>query len=154
MKISIEHYIATNNPRAVEELLKRKGIPAPKNLPDAIGKLNLLMKREGNEITKELSEIKTPYQLLVLSSKEDEKTSSACGCSGFGGNGEQLYNCSGCPKSNADAEKSETQQTNPANTTTTSTVSKEEKEDGVTKYAPLVAIGLLLVVTTAVLIKK
>lgn len=151
MRITIEHYLATNNPREVEELLKRKGVPPPKNLPDAIGKLNLLMKREGNEIVKELALVNTPYRDLILStSKEDEKTSSACGCSGFGGNGgEQMYNCSGCPsKSNADAEQQ------PSQPKSQPQPPAQETEDKVAKYAPIVAIGLLLVVTTAVLVKK
>lgn len=152
MRITIEHYLATNNPREVEELLKRKGVPPPKNLPDAIGKLNLLMKREGNEIVKELALVSTPYRDLILSTQED-KVSSACGCSGFGGNGgEQLYNCSGgcdkCSKSNADAEQQPSQpQSQPQ-------PPAQETEDKVAKYAPIVAIGLLLVVTTAVLVKK
>ena len=153
MRITIEHYLATNNPREVEELLKRKGVPPPKNLPDAIGKLNLLMKREGNEIVKELSLIKTPYSDLNLSTQE-EKVSSACGCSSFGGNGgEQISNCSGCdkcPKSNADAEQPSGQ----AQPQAQAQPSTQETEDKVAKYAPIVAIGLLLVVTTAVLVKK
>lgn len=150
MKISIEHYIATNNPSEVAAILTKRGIPAPKNLPDAIKKLQFIMSREGNNVTKELASINTPYQSLILSSQDDvsEDKSNACGCSGF--DGEKKSNCSGdCScnkKSNATGDEEPKATVSPAPTETT--------KDNLVKYAPIAAVGLLLIIGTAILVKK
>ena len=165
MKISIEHYIATNNPLAVELLLKKRGIAASKNLPDAIQKLRFVMAKEGDNVIKELSNIDTPYQNLILSTQE--KTSSACGCSGADGDSEESSSCAGNPacKCNGDSNfrggasvqgkvssgvdgQPQTQQP------IIPVVTEPKKEDVMSKAMPLIAIGLLLVVTTAVLMRK
>ena len=155
MKISIEHYIATNNPKEVAAILTKRGIPAPKNIADAIKKLKFVMSKEGNAVTKELANIETPYQALILSTQDDnsEDKSNACGCSGF--DGEKKSNCSGdCScnkKSNATGDEEPTKAVvapAPAPTPT------ETTKDALNKHAPIIALGLLLVISTAVLMKK
>ena len=157
MKISIEHYIATNNPNEVAEILIKRGMPSPRSLPDAIQKLKFIMSKEGGAIVKELADIDTPYQNLIMSSLGDSKSetkSNACGCSGF--DGEIKSNCSGdgscscaAKKSSVDGDTKSTDQPAASSNTT-----PEAPKDVLTKYAPHIAIGLLLIVTTAVLIKK
>jgi hypothetical protein len=161
MKISIEHYIATNNPIEVSAILTKRGIPAPKNIADAIQKLRFVMSKEGNKVSEELAGIKTPYQELIVSSQEDksEDKSNACGCSGF--DSEQSSGCNGdkscsCNKSsNVEGESAEKQVAPVAAAPVAAApATTETTKDMMTKAAPLVVIGLLLVVTTAVLMKK
>jgi hypothetical protein len=145
-KISIEHYIATNNPLELNYLLNKRGIPSAKNVPDAIKKLRYVMTKEGNNVLKEIAEINTPYRDLILSAidKKEEK-SNACGCSSF--NGETFSNCEGgnckCKSNFDDDGKSDDSKKN-----------IKSNEDKIEKFIPYVAVGLLLIVTTAVLIKN
>lgn len=149
MKVSIEHYIATNNPSEVAAILTKRGIPAPKNLPDAIQKLQFVMSKEGNSVAKELAVVETPYQQMIKALNSKEESSNACGCSGF--NGEKQSNCAGCTSCSCNSDKkSSADAQSPAQVV----VAKDENKDSMTKHAPLVAIGLLLIVTTAILIKK
>jgi hypothetical protein len=160
MKISIEHYIVTNNPTEVSAILTKRGIPAPKNIADAIQKLRFVMSKEGNKVSEELAGIKTPYQELIVSSQEDksEDKSNACGCSGF--DSEQSSGCNGdkscsCNKSsNVEGESAEKQVVPAAAPVAAAPAATETTKDMMTKAAPLVVIGLLLVVTTAVFMKK
>jgi len=158
MKISIEHYIATNNPSEVNAMLTRRGIPAPKNLPDAIKKLRFVMAKEGNNLIKEIASIPTPYQELILSTQDKGETNSnACGCSGF--NGEKTSNCSGNPKCSCSCGEKKSNQDGQAEQATAQpkqvvVVPEQQQEDKFQKVVPFVAIGLLLVITTAVLVKK
>jgi hypothetical protein len=148
MKISIEHYIATNNPSELNSLLNKRGIPSAKNVPDAINKLRYVMSKEGNNALKEIAEINTPYKDLIISAidKKEEK-SNACGCSSF--NGENNSNCDGANckcKSNFDDNKEVKKDENKKDI--------KANEDKIEKFVPYLAVGLLLIVTTAVLIKK
>lgn len=158
MKISIEHYIATNNPSEVNAMLTRRGIPSPKNLPDAIQKLRFVMAKEGNSIMKEIASINTPYQELIMSTQDKgEDKSNACGCSGF--NGEQTSNCAGNPNCSCSCGEKKSNQDGQAEQAAAApaqpvVVVPEQKDDKFQKAVPFVAIGLLLVITTAVLVKK
>lgn len=150
MKISIEHYIATNNPNAVNQMFAKRGIPASKNLQDSIQKIRFIMSKEGDSAAKELANIDTPYHSLIESSHDVK--SNACGCSGADGSNEESSNCSGKPdcgcdkKSNADdANAPLIKLAAPQPTTEKGTIEK---------YIPLISVGLLLVVVTAVLVKK
>lgn len=160
MRITIEHYIATNNPAAVDGMLSKRGIPRAKNLPDAISKLRTILKREGDIAAKELASIQTPYQQMISSTQET--TSNACGCK------EDKSNCCGFDSEielpneitkNGNSAKMASEPTpvptpTPAPTPTPTEASETARDDKMTKAMPYVAVGLLLVVATAILIKK
>ena len=155
MRIAIEHYIATNNPAAVDNMFAKRGIPSAKNLPDAINKIRMILKKEGDSAAKELASINTPYQQMIAASQDVQL--NACGCSGADGS-EKKSNCCGVDGNGNSEKEQKTEPTEP--TTQTPSVPIEtakEKiivEDKMTKAMPYVAVGLLLVVTTAILIKK
>lgn len=168
MKISIEHYIVTNNRPAVEAMFKKRGIPPSKNLPDALQKLRAIMAKEGHNALDEIAGISTPYQQLILSTHEGvkpEAKSSACGCSGA--DGEKSSSCDGAckcggkcggKKSSFDnndnlvfnADGGSQAPSTPAPTTPVT----QKVEESITKHAPFLVVGLLLVLTTAVILKK
>lgn len=96
MKVSIEHYLASNNPMSVNQLLQKNGL---KNQVDVLGMikgLQFLINKKGNAIVSDLADIDTPYKSLILAKylPSGEIKSNACGCSGF--NGEEKSNCAGC----------------------------------------------------------
>lgn len=85
--ISIETYIASNNPNEAMSLLKEMGSPKPVNFDDFVAKLHIATQRYGAKAFERLSKIDTPYQKLILSGSE---TKSNCGgCSGVNGIGSE-----------------------------------------------------------------
>ncbi len=166
MKISIEHYIVTNNPASVNAMFVKRGIAPAKNLADGIQKLRYILAKEGQAALDEVGGIDTPYQKLIISTHhvpQPESKSNACGCSGA--DGEKTSNCSGtdckCGKSNfvnndnlvfnADGTGTTAPVTTPA---PASPITPQKVEDTINKHAPLLVVGLLIILTTAVLIKK
>lgn len=115
MKVTIEHYIATNNPNQAQAILAKYGLRA-KNMSDLIRKMNKVMKVKGEEAVKEFAAIDTPYKQMLLSTIKPvevsapittttttiEKKSSACGCSSSA-DGDESSNACGC--SGADGEE-------------------------------------------------
>lgn len=167
MKLSIEHYIATNNPKQVNELLAKYKIPKSKDWSDMIRKLQYVMKKHKDTIVDDLKLIDTPYKSLILSGVV-EKKSGACGCSSADGE-ESYQNCAGNPncncelKSNVQGTKTfhdqksfHDQKTSGADgesstSTNTNGVSKIEKSvNTINKYAPAIlavsAFGILIAV--------
>jgi cobalamin biosynthesis Mg chelatase CobN len=127
MKVTIEHYISTNNPAQAQAILAKYGVRA-KNMPDLIRKMHKVMQVKGEEAVKDFAAIDTPYKQMLLStitkptekksgccgssSADGEESSNACGCSGA--DGEQTSGCDGngvctCGKkqnmSNAEGDK-------------------------------------------------
>lgn len=144
MKVLIEHYVASNNIDGVNRMLNKYGVPTAKDTADAIQKLRYLLKSKGNEAMQELLSIATPYRDMVVAVQgTDEGKSNACGC-GSGFDGENKSNCGG----NSDCKCN--QKSNVEGTPDATPAKMDLKKD----ILPLVAIGLLLVATTAVLIKK
>lgn len=96
MKLSIEHYLASNNPVAVNQLLQKNGIKNQVDMLGMIKGLQYVMQKKGNQIAGDLAAIDTPYKLLILSHVPEvrEAVSNACGCSHFAG--EDTSNCAGC----------------------------------------------------------
>lgn len=158
MKIGLEHYIATNNPNGVEVMLKKRNIPASKGLHDAVQKIRFILSKEGASAAKELADIDTDYKHLILSN--EDKTSNACGCSGADGDDEESSNCAGNPncscgkKSSADATKETEKVSSTSVVTTPNSGSVNDDKNSLHKHAPVIMIGLLLVVATAILVKK
>jgi hypothetical protein len=118
MKVTIEHYVATNNPIQAQAVLDKYGVPKAKSMSDLVKKVHYVVLKHKDFAITDLSKIDTPYRRLILAnipmpkptpaepteSKISplatetilavEKTSGACGCSGI--DGEQQSNCSGC----------------------------------------------------------
>lgn len=108
MKVTIEHYIATNNPNEAQAVLSKYGVRV-KNMPDMIRKMHMVMKQYGEKAVRDFAAINTPYKSLLLStlpaavpSSAVETKSSACGCSSSA-DGEESSNACGC--SGADGEE-------------------------------------------------
>lgn len=108
MKVTIEHYIATNNPNEAQAVLAKYGVRV-KNMPDMIRKMHMVMKQYGSQAVKDFAAINTPYKGMLLSmlpaatpSPAAEIKSSACGCSS-NADGEESSNACGC--SGADGEE-------------------------------------------------
>lgn len=80
--ISIETYIASNNPDEAMALLKEMGSPKPKDFDDLVAKLHIATKKHGAKAFERLSKMETPYKSLVLSYEEEDENKSNCsgGC--------------------------------------------------------------------------
>ena len=148
MKVTIEHYIATNNPNAAQALLEKYRVPAAKSMADLIKKLHYIVAKHRDVAVLDLATIETPYKKLMVATQKtvapiiqeaakvvnetpvivptpaptpaSEVKSNACGCSGF--DGEEKSNCSGCGgkcgMSNATGNKPAATETKPAATAT------------------------------------
>jgi hypothetical protein len=151
-RISIENYIATNNPRELNSILSKMGIPKAKSVVDASNKIRYLMSKGEEDVIKEISKIDTPYRRLILSSIEQkqEQVSNACGCSSF--SSEETSNCDGkkckCNYSFDDSEKNKKEDSKKENDL------ENKKERTFESFVPYVGVGLLLILTTAVLVKS
>jgi hypothetical protein len=111
MKVTIEQYIATNNPNQAQAVLAKYGLKA-RDMSDLIRKMHKLMKVKGEEAVRDFAAINTPYKQLLLSTITPvetaapvsvEKKSSACGCESSADGSEQSSNACGC--SGADGEQ-------------------------------------------------
>ncbi len=89
--MTIEQYIALNNPRGVAEVLEANGSRKvdKKNIMDVLVRFT---EKKGDYAFEQLSKIDTPYRRLILSQIEETKS----GCAGCGGTcGEKKSNCCG-----------------------------------------------------------
>lgn len=90
--MTIEQYLALNNPRAVAEVLEANGSRKidKKNIMDVLVRFT---EKKGDYAFEQLAKIDTPYRRLILSQIEETKS----GCSGCGGTcgGEKKSNCCG-----------------------------------------------------------
>ena len=113
MKITIEHYIATNNPSQAQAVLDKYGVPKATSMTDLLKKVHYVILKHKDFAMNDLAKIDTDYKRLILanipapkpvevstpSPSETEtvlaveKLSNACGCSGMDG---EHSNCSGC----------------------------------------------------------
>lgn len=151
--MTIEQYIALNNPREVAAILELNGSRKidKKNILDVLTRFT---DKKGDSAYEQLSKIDTPYRRLILSQiKEEEKS----GCSGCGGScGEKKSNCCG---SGVDGEKtlltSEKAIVTKEATPTPQPVVVVAPEKGITQHNLMVAgLVLLGVITIAVVIRK
>lgn len=155
MTITIEEYVALNNPKEADALIRKYGIPASKSYRDLVAKLKALTKRKREEAFIEISKINTPYKELILSISEE--SSNACGCSGF--DGEKKSNCAGCGgncgMSNADGDSKEIKSEEKIVSTPPFLPTEESKKgDDFSKKALIVAGGLVGLTLLAILVKK
>lgn len=105
MNISIEEYVALNNPKASKQLLAKYGIPNPTSVEDMVTKVEFITKKYREDGLAEIASIDTPYRRLILASidnsddekQEEVKTESRSNCVGCGG-------ACGAKKSNIDGE--------------------------------------------------
>jgi hypothetical protein len=156
MELSIEQYIATNNPLAANNFVVKHGLKRPKNHLELVKKINYILKNKGKDAFVELSEIDTPYKRLVSDFKETK--SNACGCSGVSSaDGEEQSNCSGCPKyDNKSSADGDDNKTTPAvnKTSDNQSVKVLTPETAFKKYAPLATVVLLGGILVALIAKK
>ena len=93
MKISIEQYVALNNPKAAKQFLEKFGFEPARSLEDLIHKVESATLHYRQDALEELGSIDTPYRRLILSTIEEDSESKS-NCSG---------GCS-CSKSNVEGE--------------------------------------------------
>lgn len=100
--MTIEQYLALNNPRAVAEVLEANGSRKidKKNIMDVLVRFT---EKKGDYAFEQLAKIDTPYRRLILSQIEETKS----GCSGCGGTcgGEKKSNCCGVDGGEKEKEK-------------------------------------------------
>lgn len=149
MKLSIEQYIITNNPKAVHALIAKYGLPKAKNWADLERKLRFLMENKKETIVDDLRNIDTDYKALILSGVNEvkpiavEKKSNSCGCSGF--DSDESSNCDGdskCAKCTS-ASKRQYVMSNAEGDKTPTTETKPVEKSDFNKYAPVVVTVLL-----------
>jgi len=81
--ISIEKYVALNNPKAAKEFLSKYGFEPASSIDDLVYKVESASLHFREKALEDLANIDTPYRRLILSSTEsvDEGKSNCCGCS-------------------------------------------------------------------------
>jgi len=153
--MTIEKYIALNNPREVAAILEAHG-SRKINKDNIIDVIHRFTEKKGDFAFQELAKIDTPYKRLILSTIEEKKS----GCAGCGGTcGEKKSNCCG---SGVDGEKvlltTEKEVGPPIKETII--IEKQvpalpEKQGFLTQHGLMVAgVVLLGVLTIAVVLKK
>lgn len=155
MTISIEKYIALNNPREVAAILEAHGSRKidKTNILDVVHRFT---DKKGDFAFEELAKIDTPYRRLILSTIKEEKKS---GCAGCGGTcGEKKSNCCG---SGVDGEKVLLTTEKEVGVPVKETIIVEKPvpapavEKGLTQHSLMVAgVVLLGILTIAVVIRK
>jgi len=184
MKVTIEHYIATNNPNEAQVILAKYGVKAA-NMSDLIRKMHHVMKKHGETAVTDFASINTPYRSLLLSTIKpvsttttiatekksgacgcessadgSEESSNACGCSGA--DGEETSGCDGkkcsCNKtSNVEGDKKPETPVVETKTEESKQVSKpvkEKSENKMESMMPLVIVGAVALVAFAVIAKS
>lgn len=157
MNITIEEYVAINNPKQADALIRKYGIPPSRSYRDLVAKLRALTKRKKEEAFIELAKIETPYRSLLLSNSEEDN-SNACGCSGA--DGETKSNCAGCggncggmsavngtPEEKQMTAKTVSEEVNAIN-------EKSDKEKTKTNYVPIAIAAIGGVVLAMLLLRK
>jgi hypothetical protein len=141
MKMTIEHYIATNSPDAVNEVLDKYGITKARDMSDLVKKVHFVVRKHKPSMI-DLAKIDTPYKRLILASVQPEKApepehkeakvetkSNACGCKSSSDD-EQNSNCSGCDgSSNATGDTIRVKKTTPVTEEAKTTPTTETAKD-------------------------
>ena len=70
MKVTIEHYIATNNPNAAQAVLAKYGVPAASSMTDLIKKIHYIVAKHKEIAILDLSTIETPYKKLITATQK------------------------------------------------------------------------------------
>lgn len=123
MRISIEQYVAVENPNASSQMLTKYGVPSATSLKDLATKLEVITYKYRELALADLATIDTPYRRLIMDSMNTEvavatilpENVSNCdgGCS-CKSKVEEKSNCTGCggtcggKKSNVDGDSSTT----------------------------------------------
>jgi hypothetical protein len=121
MRISIEQYVAVENPRAASQMLTKYGIPPATSLKDLAEKMEVVTYKYRALAFADLAAIDTPYRRLIMDSVNTEvavatllpENVSNCdgGCS-CKSKVEEKSNCTGCggtcggKKSNVEGDNS------------------------------------------------
>lgn len=92
--MTIEEYIALNNPKATARVIEAMGAPKiiPGDMKDLNKKVLYATNTFGLKAYEKLAEIDTPYRKLILSTISEGKSN----CAGCGGGCGGHSNCSGC----------------------------------------------------------
>lgn len=105
MRISIEQYVAVENPKAAGQFLTKYGVPPANSLKDLADKMEVVTYKYRELALADLATIDTPYRRLIMDSVNTEvavatlmpENISNCdgGCS-CKGKVEEKSNCTGC----------------------------------------------------------
>lgn len=163
MRISIEQYVAVENPKAASQFLTKYGVPPANSLKDLADKMEVITYKYRELALQDLATIDTPYRRLIMDSINTEvavatlmpenvsNCSGGCSCNKAV---EEKSNCDGCggtcggKKSNIDAKSD----VNKTEKNDNSVVSKSSNADttGMDKYImptlAIVAIAALLII--------
>ena len=95
--LTIESYIATNNPKESVRILREFGAPATKagDYKDLLNKLHLATDKFGMRALEKMASIETPYRSLILTEyakNHTEEKSNCGGCSHADGMDDDLEN--------------------------------------------------------------
>lgn len=105
MIISIEQYVAAENPRAANQMLTKYGMPPATSLKDLAEKLSVVTFKYRALAFADLATIDTPYRRLIMDSVNTEvavatllpenvsNCEGGCGCKS---KVEEKSNCTGC----------------------------------------------------------
>jgi hypothetical protein len=162
MRISIEQYIAVENPNASSQFLTKYGVPAATSLKDLADKMAVVTFKYRDLAFADLAAIDTPYRRLILDSIDTkvavatllpENVSNCDGACSCNDKVEKKSNCSGgcdCKKSNAEGDSSESKIVKKEVATAESTNSNS-KAESMDKY---IMPTLAIVVIAALIIAK
>lgn len=151
--ISLSRYIAFNNTRGAQAMLKEYGIPKARGYEDLVQKLNFILKKYRTDGLYAMANIH-PDRELIIEAYKQEKGSNACGESHSSCNGDKDCGC-GC-KSNFDGASKVTPQAEPKrDVATSSTINPEPRHipdygtrQFVTNVLPYMALGVGVVILT------
>lgn len=164
MRISIEQYVAVENPRAASQMLTKYGIPPATSLKDLAEKMEVVTYKYRALAFADLANIDTPYRRLILDSINTdvavakllpENVSNCDGGCSCKSKVEEKSNCTGCngtcgeKKSNAEGEPSQTK-IEKKEIISESKASNPVNSEGMDKYImptlAIVAIAALLII--------
>lgn len=162
MRISIEQYVAVENPNASSQMLTKYGVPSATSLKDLATKLEVITYKYRELALADLATIDTPYRRLIMDSMNTEvavatilpENVSNCdgGCS-CKSKVEEKSNCSGscgCKKSNVDVDLSTTKNEKKEVVTEDKTSIAKTSTESMDKYMmptlAIVAIAALIII--------
>ncbi len=80
--MTIEKYVAINNPQEAAKVIYELGAPKVTSNQDLLSKLNHATKQFGDKAFEKLAQIETPYRSLILTYSEKKSNCSGdCKCS-------------------------------------------------------------------------
>lgn len=158
MKISLEHYIATNNKPAADALLAKYGVAKATSWADLIRKVRYVLQKYKEDAARDLASIDTPYKRLIETysitlpavsqpTTNQELRSGACGCSSADGQSSCDGNCSCGGKCGNAAARIKNDRIQESRYAPADGAPAPAKKSDFEKYAPTVgslAIGFML----------